>query len=41
VPSYKTGTVTKLLSERPGLQRVEVDGRKAYVLTQLIGTVEQ
>jgi hypothetical protein len=39
VPSYKTGTVTKLLSERPGLQRVEVDGRRAYVLTQLIGTV--
>jgi hypothetical protein len=39
VPSFKTGTVTKLLSERPGLQRVEVDGRAAYVLTQLIGTV--
>jgi len=39
VPSYRTGTVTKLLSERPGLQRVEVDGRPAYVLTQLIGTV--
>jgi len=39
VPSFKTGTVSKLLSERPGLQRVEVDGRPAYVLTQLIGTV--
>lgn len=39
MPSYKTGTVTKLISERPGLQRVEVDGRRAYVLTQLIGTV--
>ena len=39
MPSYKTGTVTKLLSERPGLQRVEVDGRPAYVLTQLIGSV--
>jgi hypothetical protein len=39
VPSYKTGIVTKLLSERPDLQRVEVDGRPAYVLTQLIGTV--
>ena len=39
MPSYRTGTVTKLLSERPGLQRVEVDGRPAYVLTQLIGTV--
>ncbi|MBV8982547.1 MAG: DUF3866 family protein [Acidimicrobiia bacterium] len=41
MPSYKTGTVTKLLSERPGLQRVEVDGAKAYVLTQLIGTVQE
>lgn len=40
MPSYRTGTVNKVLSERPGLQRVEVDGRKAYVLTQLIGTVE-
>ena len=39
MPSYRTGTVTKVLSERPGLQRVEVDGRPAYVLTQLIGTV--
>jgi uncharacterized protein DUF3866 len=39
VPSYRTGTVTAILSERAGLQRVEVDGRKAYVLTQLIGTV--
>jgi hypothetical protein len=39
VPSYKTGTVTALLSERPGVQRVEVDRRPAYVLTQLIGTV--
>ena len=40
MPIYRTGTVTKLLAERPGLQRVEVDGRPAYVLTQLIGTVE-
>jgi hypothetical protein len=39
VPSYRTGTVTAILSERSGLQRVEVDGRKAYVLTQLIGMV--
>jgi hypothetical protein len=39
VPSFRTGTVTALLSERPGLQRVEVDGKRAYVLTQLIGTV--
>lgn len=39
MPSYRTGTVTSILAERPGLQRVEVDGEKAYVLTQLIGTV--
>jgi hypothetical protein len=39
VPSYRTGTVTVILSERPGIQRVEVDGEKAYVLTQLTGTV--
>jgi hypothetical protein len=39
VPSYRTGTVTAMLSERAGLQRVEVDGEQAYVLTQLIGTV--
>jgi hypothetical protein len=39
VPSFRTGTVTAILSERPGIQRVEVDGERAYVLTQLIGTV--
>lgn len=39
MPSFRTGTVTSLLSERAGLQRVEVDGRKAYVLTQLTGSV--
>jgi hypothetical protein len=39
VPSYRTGTVTAILAERNGLQRVEVDGEKAYVLTQLIGPV--
>ena len=39
MPSYRTGTVTSILLERPGLQRVEVDGQRAYVLTQLIGTV--
>ena len=33
MPSYQTGTVTEVLSERPGLQRVMVDGRPAYVLT--------
>ncbi|MEO7837119.1 MAG: DUF3866 family protein, partial [Acidimicrobiales bacterium] len=32
--------MTALLSEREGLQRVDLDsGRRAYVLTQLIGSV--
>jgi hypothetical protein len=39
VPSFRTGTVTTILVERPGLQRVEVDGQPAYVLTQVIGPV--
>lgn len=39
VPSYRTGRVDEILEERPGLQRVLVDGDRAYVLTQLIGPV--
>jgi hypothetical protein len=39
VPSFRTGTVTELLEERDGLQRALVDGERAYVLTQLVGTV--
>ena len=39
MPSFRTGTVEELLEERPGLQRVTVDGEKAYVLTQLTGGV--
>src|SRR5919109_2248591 len=43
MPSFRSGKVTRLLVERPGLQRVEVelgDGpERAYVLTQLTGTV--
>lgn len=43
MPSYRSGKVTQLLMERPGLQRVEVDlgdgPERAYVLTQLTGTV--
>jgi len=43
VPSFRTGTVLRLLEERRGLQRVEVDlgdgAERAYVLTQLTGTV--
>jgi len=39
MPSYRSGAVTEVLSERPGLQRVLVDGERAYVLTALIGQV--
>src|ERR671922_317797 len=43
MPSFRSGKVTKLLMERPGLQRAEVDlgdgPERAYVLTQLTGTV--
>ncbi|HKA92294.1 MAG TPA: DUF3866 family protein [Acidimicrobiia bacterium] len=43
MPSFRSGKVTTLLMERPGLQRVEVDlgegNERAYVLTQLTGTV--
>jgi hypothetical protein len=39
VPSFRTGVVTAILSERTGLQRVDVDGERAYVLTQLVGSV--
>lgn len=36
---FETRTVTDLVSQRPGLQRVLVDGQPAYVLTDLIGPV--
>lgn len=40
MPSYATSTVTGVISERPGLQRVALEGgRRAYVLTQLVGPV--
>jgi hypothetical protein len=39
VPSYRRSTVTEVLSERPGLQRVRLAEGRAYVLTQLTGTV--
>ncbi len=39
MPSFSTGTVTAVRDERPGLQKVEVDGAPAYVLTQLVGPV--
>jgi hypothetical protein len=40
MPSFRTGVVTAITSERRGLQRVEVDGRPAYVLTELLGDVQ-
>jgi hypothetical protein len=39
MPSYKTGTVTAILSTRRGLQRVEVDSEPSVVLTDLVGEV--
>lgn len=40
MPSFSTHIVTDLISEREGLQRVALDsGRRAYVLTQVIGAV--
>ena len=40
MPRFSTHLVTALLSEREGLQRVALgSGRRAYVLTQLVGPV--
>lgn len=39
MPSFRTATVTAVLSERPGLQRVDTDAGRAYVVTQLTGPV--
>lgn len=39
MPSFRTGTVTEVLLERPGLQRVATDQGRAYALTQLTGPV--
>jgi Protein of unknown function (DUF3866) len=43
VPSFRTGVVVRLLEQRRGLQRVEVDlgdgPERAYALTQLTGAV--
>jgi hypothetical protein len=39
VPSFVTATVTEILSEREGLQRVATEAGRAYVLTALVGTV--
>lgn len=40
MPSYRSGRVDEILSTRPGLQRVLVEGEKAYVLTDQIGSVD-
>src|SRR5476651_2469002 len=44
MPAFKTGKVERILQERVGLQRVEVNlegsVERAYVLTQLTGPVE-
>ncbi|HEX3622224.1 MAG TPA: DUF3866 family protein [Acidimicrobiales bacterium] len=40
MPSFSTAAVAAITAERDGLQRVDLDnGRRAYVLTQLIGPV--
>jgi len=39
VPSFRTATVSEILAERPGLQRVGTDAGRAYVLTGLVGPV--
>jgi len=40
MPSFSTSVVSAVTSERPGLQRVDLgNGRRAYVLTQLVGPV--
>ncbi|MDP1820292.1 MAG: DUF3866 family protein [Acidimicrobiales bacterium] len=39
MPAFRTAVVTALFEERPGLQRVDTDLGRAYVLTQLLGEV--
>ncbi len=39
MPNFVTATVTEVLSEREGLQRVATDAGRAYVLTGLVGPV--
>src|SRR5688572_18690482 len=44
MPSFRTGTVTELLEQRPGLQRFLVDlggeqAERTYALTELTGAV--
>ncbi len=39
MPSFRTATVRAVVSERPGLQRLDTDEGDAYALTQLTGPV--
>ena len=39
MPAFRTGTVSEVISQRPGLQRVDTDRGRAYVLTELTGPV--
>jgi hypothetical protein len=39
MPAFRTARVTAILGDRPGLQRVDTDGGRAYVVTQLTGPV--
>lgn len=39
MPNFRTATVTEILVERPGLQRVETSEGRAYALTQLVPPV--
>jgi hypothetical protein len=39
MPSYRSATVTEILEERPGLQRVLVGEERAYVLSEQVGPV--
>jgi len=41
VPSFRTATVEAVVSERAGLQRVDTDLGRAYVLTELVGGVAE
>jgi len=40
MPRFVTASVTEILQERQGLQRVDTDAGRAYVLVDLIGPVE-
>lgn len=39
MPSFRTATVTAIISQRTGIERVETDAGPAFVLTQLTGPV--